>query len=182
MEIIETGIEGLLIIKPKIFGDARGFFCETYNKKRYQDAGIMQDFCQDNLSKSTYGVIRGLHFQLNPESQSKLVSVVEGRVYDVAVDIRVGSPTYGKWYGVELDADSKTQFLIPRGFAHGFLVLSEEAVFTYKVDNVYAPQAEASVLFSDEQIGIEWPIDAKEMILSPKDLAAVPFGEAEYFD
>jgi dTDP-4-dehydrorhamnose 3,5-epimerase len=170
MEIIETGIEGLLIIKPKIFGDARGYFCETYNKKRYQDAGIMQDFCQDNLSKSTYGVIRGLHFQLNPESQSKLVSVVEGRVYDVAVDIRVGSPTYGKWYGVELDADSKTQFLIPRGFAHGFSVLSETAVFTYKCDNLYNAQLEGGVMYNDPTLNIDWGIPADKQIISEKDL------------
>ena len=178
MEIIETGIEGLLIIKPKIFGDARGYFCETYNKKRYQDAGIMQDFCQDNLSKSTYGVIRGLHFQLNPESQSKLVSVVEGRVYDVAVDIRVGSPTYGKWYGVELDADSKTQFLIPRGFAHGFLTLTDNVTFVYEVDNFYSKEHDAGILWNDPEIDVDWGLDC-EPILSDKDKNAPIFKDSK---
>ena len=126
--------------------------------------------------------MRGLHFQKGKDAQSKLVRVVKGRVLDVAVDMRRSSPTFGKYVMAELSDENKMQFFIPRGFAHGFLVLSDEAVFTYKVDNVYAPQAEASVLFSDQQIDIEWPIDAKDMILSPKDLAAVPFCEAEYFD
>ena len=169
MEVIETGIEGLLIIKPKIFGDSRGYFCETYNKKRYRDAGIIQEFCQDNLSCSTYGVIRGLHYQLHPESQSKLVSVVEGKVFDVAVDLRKDSPTFGKWHGVVLDAESKTQFLIPQGFAHGFSVLSEKAVFTYKCDNLYNPSLEGGIRFDDPELNIDWMIPEDKRIISEKD-------------
>ncbi|MBP5318392.1 MAG: dTDP-4-dehydrorhamnose 3,5-epimerase [Paludibacteraceae bacterium] len=169
MEVIETGIRDLLIIRPRIFGDSRGYFCETYNEARYREAGITQRFCQDNLSKSCYGVIRGLHFQLQPASQAKLVSVVQGRVYDVAVDLRQGSPTYGRWYGVELDAESKTQFLIPQGFAHGFSVLSPEAVFTYKCDNLYAPQLEGGIRFDDPDLGIDWKIPADKRIISEKD-------------
>lgn len=170
MEIIETGIKDLLVIQPKVFGDARGYFCETYNEKRYREAGINYNFCQDNLSKSTYGVIRGLHFQLQPASQAKLVSVVVGVVYDVAVDLRAGSPTYGKWYGVELDGDKKTQFMIPQGFAHGFSVLSKEAVFTYKCDNLYTPSLEGGVMFNDPALGIDWRIPENKMNLSEKDL------------
>ncbi|MBP5259819.1 MAG: dTDP-4-dehydrorhamnose 3,5-epimerase [Paludibacteraceae bacterium] len=170
MEVIETGIEGLKVIQPKLFGDARGYFCETYNEARYREAGILQQFCQDNLSKSRYGVIRGLHFQLQPKSQSKLVSVVSGVVYDVAVDLRKGSPTYGQWYGVKLDGESKTQFLIPQGFAHGFSVLSEEAVFTYKCDNLYAPELEGGIAYNDPDLAIDWQIPEAERIISEKDL------------
>lgn len=169
MEIIETGIPGLLVIKPKIFGDSRGYFCETYNKKAYEAVGIKQNFCQDNLSKSSYGVIRGLHYQLQAESQAKLVSVVIGEVYDVAVDIRKGSPTYGKWYGIRLDAETKTQFFIPQGFAHGFSVLSETAVFTYKCDNFYNPALEGGIQFDDPELGIDWMIPADKRIISDKD-------------
>jgi len=169
MEIIETGIPGLLVIKPKLFGDSRGYFCETYNAARYQEAGITAAFCQDNLSKSSYGVIRGLHFQKNPHCQAKLVSVFSGRVYDVAVDLRRNSPTYGRWYGIELDGESKTQFFIPRGFAHGFSVLSETAVFTYKCDNLYAPDSEGGLRFDDPQLGIDWKIPEDKRLLSEKD-------------
>lgn len=170
MEIFETGIEGLKVIQPRIFADERGFFCETYNEKRYNECGIAQKFCQDNMSKSSYGVIRGLHFQLNPSAQSKLVSVVIGKVYDVAVDLRKGSPTYGQWYGVELDGEKKQQFLIPRGFAHGFSVLSETAVFSYKCDNLYAPEAEGGIRFDDPDLGIDWKIPEEKRILSEKDM------------
>ena len=169
MEIIETGIEGLKVIQPKLFGDARGYFCETYNEARYREAGITQRFCQDNLSKSCYGVIRGLHFQLQPKSQAKLVSVVSGVVYDVAVDLRKGSPTYGKWYGIRLDGEKKTQFLIPQGFAHGFSVLSKEAVFTYKCDNLYAPELEGGIAYNDPELAIDWQIPADKRIISEKD-------------
>ncbi len=169
MEIIETGIKDLLVIQPQVFGDARGYFCETYNDKRYRDAGINYNFCQDNLSKSVYGVIRGLHFQLQPASQAKLVSVVVGNVYDVAVDLRKGSPTYGKWFGVELDGDKKTQFMIPQGFAHGFSVLSDIAVFTYKCDNLYTPSLEGGIAFDDPELGIDWKIPADKRIISEKD-------------
>lgn len=169
MEIIETGIKDLLVIQPKVFGDARGYFCETYNEARYREAGIKYNFCQDNLSKSVYGVIRGLHFQLQPASQAKLVSVVVGRVFDVAVDLRKGSPTYGKWYGVELDGDKKTQFMIPQGFAHGFSVLTEQAVFTYKCDNLYTPSLEGGIIYNDPDLNIDWRIPEEKRIISEKD-------------
>lgn len=182
MEYISTAIEGVYLIKPRVFNDARGYFMESFKQEEFDTNVYPVKFVQDNESMSSYGVLRGLHYQRGEWSQAKLVRVIKGRVLDVAVDMRRSSPTFGKYVMAELSEDNKMQFFIPRGFAHGFLVLSDEAVFTYKVDNVYAPQAEASVLFSDEQIGIDWPIDAKEMILSPKDLAAVPFCEAEYFD
>ena len=182
MEYISTAIEGVYLIKPRVFNDARGYFMEAFKQEEFDANVYPVKFVQDNESMSSYGVLRGLHYQKGEWSQAKLVRVIKGRVLDVAVDMRKSSPTFGKYVMAELSEENKLQFFIPRGFAHGFLVLSDEAVFTYKVDNVYAPQAEASVLFSDEQIGIEWPIDAKEMILSPKDLVAVPFGEAEYFD
>lgn len=182
MEYISTAIEGVYLIKPRVFNDARGYFMEAFKQEEFDANVYPVKFVQDNESMSSYGVLRGLHYQKGEWSQAKLVRVIKGRVLDVAVDMRKSSPTFGKFVMAELSEENKLQFFIPRGFAHGFLVLSDEAVFTYKVDNVYAPQAEASVLFSDEQIGIEWPIDAKEMILSPKDLVAVPFGEAEYFD
>lgn len=182
MEYISTAIEGVYLIKPRVFNDARGYFMEAFKQEEFDANVYPVKFVQDNESMSSYGVLRGLHYQKGEWSQAKLVRVIKGRVLDVAVDMRKSSPTFGKYVMAELSEENKLQFFIPRGFAHGFLVLSDEAVFTYKVDNVYAPQAEASVLFSDEQIGIEWPIDAKEMILSPKDQSAVPFGEAEYFD
>jgi len=182
MEYISTAIEGVYLIKPRVFNDARGYFMEAFKQEEFDANVYPVKFVQDNESMSSYGVLRGLHYQKGEWSQAKLVRVIKGRVLDVAVDMRKSSPTFGKYVMAELSEENKLQFFIPRGFAHGFLVLSDEAVFTYKVDNVYAPQAEASVLFSDEQIGIEWPIDAKEMLLSPKDLVAVPFGEAEYFD
>lgn len=169
MEIIETPIKDLLVIKPRVFNDARGYFLETYNAERYHEAGIAQDFVQDNMSKSAYGVVRGLHFQRPPYSQSKLVSVTVGRVWDVAVDLRKGSPTYGQWHGVELTDENHLQFLIPRGFAHGFSVLSETAIFTYKCDNLYHPEADGGILFNDPDLGIDWKIPADKMILSAKD-------------
>ena len=182
MEYISTAIEGVYLIKPRVFNDARGYFMEAFKQEEFDANVYPVKFVQDNESMSSYGVLRGLHYQKGEWSQAKLVRVIKGRVLDVAVDMRRSSPTFGKYVMVELSDENKMQFFIPRGFAHGFLVLSDEAVFTYKVDNAYAPQAEASVLFSDKQIGIEWPIEAKDMILSPKDLVAVPFGEAEYFD
>jgi dTDP-4-dehydrorhamnose 3,5-epimerase len=169
MEILETPIKDLLIIKPRVFNDARGYFFETYNAERYHEAGIAQDFVQDNLSKSSFGVVRGLHFQRAPYSQSKLVSVTVGRVWDVAVDLRAGSPTYGQWYGVELTDENHLQYLIPRGFAHGFSVLSETAIFTYKCDNLYHPEADGGIMFNDPDLGIDWKIPAEKMLLSEKD-------------
>ena len=182
MEYISTAIEGVYLIKPRVFNDARGYFMEAFKQEEFDANVYPVRFVQDNESMSTYGVLRGLHYQKGEYSQAKLVRVIKGRVLDVAVDMRKSSPTFGKYVMAELSDENKMQFFIPRGFAHGFLVLSDEAVFTYKVDNAYAPQAEASVLFSDEQIGIEWPISAEEMILSPKDLSAVAFSEAECFE
>ena len=160
MEILTTPIKDLLIIQPRVFSDARGYFCETYNEQRYAEAGITAHFVQDNQSKSSYGVVRGLHFQHNPHCQAKLVSVTVGKVWDVAVDLRKDSPTFGQWFGVELSAENHRQFFIPRGFAHGFSVLSETAVFTYKCDNLYHPESEGGILFNDPDLNIDWKIPA----------------------
>lgn len=170
MEIIKTPIEGLLIIKPRVFADARGFFIESYNEARYREAGVDVSFCQDNMSQSQYGVIRGLHYQLAPHSQSKLVSAVQGTVWDVAVDLRQGSPTYGQWYGVELNDVEKTQFFIPKGFAHGFSVLSETAIFAYKCDDLYNPPLERGLMYNDPTLNIDWKIPADKAVISEKDL------------
>jgi len=170
MEIIETPIKDLVIIKPRVFADARGFFCETYNEERYHAAGIKQHFVQDNQSKSSYGVVRGLHFQLAPYSQAKLVSVTVGAVWDVAVDLRQSSPTYGQWYGVELTADNHLQYLIPQGFAHGFSVLSETAIFTYKCDNLYHPEVDGGLMFNDPDLNIDWKIPLDKALVSEKDM------------
>lgn len=169
MEIIETGFEGLKIIKPQVFGDSRGFFVETYNEKRYRDAGIDYLFVQDNMSSSTRGVVRGLHFQRPPFTQAKLVQVIEGRVLDVVVDLRVGSATFGRWYSVDLTGENHWQFLIPRGFAHGFAVLSDTALFSYKCDNLYNPQSEGGIRFDDPDLNIDWGIDLADANTSDKD-------------
>ena len=169
MQIFKTPIEGLLVIEPKVVHDARGYFVETYNEQRYREVGVDAVFVQDNKSSSTYGVVRGLHFQRPPYTQAKLVSCAEGRVLDVAVDLRKDSPTYGQHFAVELDADSQRQFYIPRGFAHGFSVLSERAVFTYKCDNLYHPEADGGILLTDTALGIDWRVPADQMILSEKD-------------
>ncbi len=179
MEIIQTPIPDLLIIKPRVFEDARGFFCETYNLKTYQDAGINLNFCQDNQSKSSYGVIRGLHYQLNPQSQSKLVSAAVGSVWDVAVDLRKNSPTFGQWFGVELSEENHLQFLIPQGFAHGFSVLSETALFTYKCDNFYSPTLERGIMYNDPKLDIDWKIPADKAEVSMKDLKHPLFKDAD---
>ena len=181
MEFIKTEIEGVFIIQPKVFEDARGYFFEAWKKAEFDEHVGKVEFIQDNESKSSFGVLRGLHYQRGEFSQAKLVRVISGRVLDVAVDLRRQSPTFGRYVMTELSAENKRQFFIPRGFAHGFLVLSDEAVFTYKVDNVYAPQAEASIRWDDEQIGIKWPIETSKVLLSEKDRHARPFSEAEYF-
>lgn len=181
MEFIKTEIEGVFIIQPKVFEDARGYFFEAWKKAEFDEHVGKVEFIQDNESKSSFGVLRGLHYQRGEFSQAKLVRVISGRVLDVAVDLRRQSPTFGRYVMTELSAENKRQFFIPRGFAHGFLVLSDEAVFTYKVDNVYAPQAEASIRWDDEQIGIKWPIETSLVLLSEKDRRARPFSEAEYF-
>ena len=169
MNVIKTPIEGLLVIEPQVFHDARGYFCETYNEQRYHEAGITAQFVQDNQSCSSYGVVRGLHFQRPPYTQAKLVSCTVGKVLDVAVDLRHDSPTYGKWYAVELSAENHSQFFIPRGFAHGFSVLSDTAVFTYKCDNLYHPEADGGLLLSDPALNIDWQVPAEKRILSEKD-------------
>ncbi|SHK24049.1 dTDP-4-dehydrorhamnose 3,5-epimerase [Tepidibacter formicigenes] len=168
-KFIETSIKDLYIIEPKVFGDNRGYFMESYNKKDFHEAGLTMDFVQDNESKSKKGVLRGLHFQTK-HTQGKLVRVTKGKVFDVAVDLRKGSPTYGKWEGVILTEENKRQFYVPEGFAHGFLVLSDEAVFNYKCTDYYAPEYDAGVLWNDSDIGIDWPLDdIEEVILSDKD-------------
>lgn len=170
MKIIETEIQGLFIIEPDVYGDSRGYFFESFNKRRFEEqTGISVDFVQDNESRSTYGVVRGLHFQKPPHAQAKLVRVVSGRVLDVAVDLREGSPTYGRHVAVELSGENHRQVFIPKGFAHGFSVLSEEAVFQYKCDDYYAPETEGAVAWDDPDIAIDWRIPADDMILSEKD-------------
>ena len=169
MNIIKTPIEGLLVIEPQVFKDARGNFVETYNAQRYREAGIEAQFVQDNQSCSSYGVVRGLHFQRPPYCQSKLVCCTVGRVLDVAVDLRKGSKTFGQWYSVELSEENKRQFFIPRGFAHGFSVLSEQAIFTYKCDNLYHPESEGGILLSDPNLAIDWQVPEELRILSDKD-------------
>ena len=181
MEYLKTEIDGVWIIQQKVFNDARGYFFEAWKKEEFEQHVGRVDFIQDNESKSSYGVLRGLHYQKGDSSQAKLVRVIKGRVVDVAVDIRRNSPTFGKYVMVELSDENKRQFFIPRGFAHGFLVLSDEAVFTYKVDNPYAPQSEASIRFDDPDIAINWPIDAKDILTSAKDLNALSLKYAELF-
>ena len=168
---IETGIKDLYVIEPKVFEDNRGFFMETYNKKDFKEIGINEEFVQDNHSKSVKGVLRGLHFQ-KEYPQAKLVRVIRGEVYDVAVDLRKGSETYGRYYGVYLSSENKKQFFIPRGFAHGFLVLSDEAKFTYKCDDVYNHEAEGGLAWNDPDVNIKWPMERlkeDEILTSPKD-------------
>ena len=164
---IKTSIDGVVIIEPKVYGDHRGYFMETYKKTDFDEAGLKYDFVQDNQSKSTRGVLRGLHFQKNFQ-QAKLVRVISGEVFDVCVDLRKGSPTYGKWEGVILTAENKRMFMIPRGFAHGFVVLSETAEFVYKCDEVYHPEDEGGIMWNDPNIGINWPYEGEPM-LSEKD-------------
>ncbi|SMF67513.1 dTDP-4-dehydrorhamnose 3,5-epimerase [Pseudobacteriovorax antillogorgiicola] len=174
MDVENTSIPDVKLVKPKIFGDHRGYFLETFHRDRYFDAGIQAEFVQDNLSKSNYGVLRGLHLQ-HPRSQGKLVSVIRGEVFDVAVDIRIGSPTFGKWVGVYLNETNKHQLWVPRGFAHGFVVTSDEAVFSYKCDEFYAPEHELSIKWDDPEIGIQWPVS--EPKLSNKDQDGTPLKE-----
>ena len=174
INVIEKKLPGVLLLEPKVFGDERGFFMETWHADRYEEAGLPSRFVQDNLSFSQRGVLRGLHFQ-NPDQQGKLVYVLQGEVYDVAVDIRVGSPTFGEWTAVTLSMENKRQFYVPEGFAHGFLVTSDSALFAYKCTAKYNANAEAAVLWNDPEIGIEWPMDAP--VLSEKDSAASLLGE-----
>lgn len=170
MNIIKTEIEGLLIVEPRVFGDSRGYFFESFNERDFKtQTGVDVRFVQDNESRSRYGVVRGLHFQMPPYAQTKLVRVVEGTVLDIAVDIRAGSPTYGRHVEVELSADNKRQFFIPKGFAHGFAVLSETAIFQYKCDEYYHPEAEGAIAWDDPALAIEWRIKQDDVLLSEKD-------------
>jgi dTDP-4-dehydrorhamnose 3,5-epimerase len=180
MKVTTTPIEGLLIIEPTVFGDDRGFFYESFNAQRFADlTGVRADFVQDNHSRSARNVLRGMHYQIQ-QAQGKLVRVVSGSVYDVAVDLRKSSPTFGKWFGVELSAENKRQFWIPPGFAHGFAVTSEFAEFLYKTTDYYAPEHERSLLWNDPTVGIEWPLDGTPL-LSAKDQKALPLAQAEVF-
>lgn len=182
MEIISTNLPDVKIIKPDVFGDARGYFFESWNNEKYSANGIDRQWIQDNESCSSYGVLRGLHYQLPPYTQAKLVRVISGKVLDVAVDIRKGSPTFGKYAAVELSDENKFQLFIPRGFAHGFAVLSKTAIFAYKCDNSYNPASERGIAFNDPALGIDWQIDIEKAILSAKDLKHPVLADAEIFD
>ena len=179
MEIIETGFAGLYVIKPTVYSDQRGYFFESYNQDTYLKAGIQFIPVQDNESKSSKGVIRGLHYQLRPHDQAKLIRVVSGKIFDVALDLRRDKPTYGKWFGVELDSESKHQFFIPTGFAHGFSVLSDIAVIQYKVDNVYNKLAERGIAYNDPELDIDWRTEDCVPVISEKDQKNPPFRKAE---
>jgi len=179
MKIIETDIPGVRIIEPQVFGDSRGWFAEQYNAARYKAAGIDADFVQDNESFSSKGVVRGLHWQAAPHTQAKLVRVVRGSVWDVVVDIRRGSPTYGRHAAVTLSAENRRQFFIPRGFAHGFIVLEDDTLFSYKCDRPYCREADRGTLFNDPELGIEWPDLGIPLRLSEKDMRHPPFRDIE---
>ncbi len=170
MNIEQTIISDLIILHPSVFADSRGYFFESYNRDEFARHGLHYDFVQDNQSFSTYGTIRGLHFQKGEHAQAKLVRVLQGRVLDVAVDLREGSPTFGKWVSVELSEENRTMFMIPRGFAHGFSVLSETAVFAYKCDNTYCRESEGGILYNDPELSIDWRIESGKAVLSDKDL------------
>ncbi len=180
MKVIPTAIEGVVVIEPDLFGDERGYFSESFSERRFCEQVRSVRFVQDNESKSSYGVLRGLHFQKPPHAQSKLVRVIKGRVLDVAVDIRRGSPTFGEHVAVELTAENHRQLFIPRGFAHGFSVLSDEAIFQYKCDNYYAPQAEGAVAWNDPDLAIDWRLPADKVLLSEKDRHHPRLKEAEW--
>jgi dTDP-4-dehydrorhamnose 3,5-epimerase len=179
MKVLPTEFPDLFIIEPKVFEDERGYFYESYNQSVFQSQGIQICFVQDNQSKSGYGVTRGLHYQLNLKAQTKLVRVLQGAIWDVAVDLRKNSPTYGKWFGMELTAENKKQLLIPKGFAHGFSVLSEMAVVFYKCDELYSPQEERGIMYNDPFLNIDWKVPASKIILSAKDLKHPGFNLAD---
>ena len=179
MNIVKTSIPDVLILEPRVFSDPRGYFFESFSQKKFEEEVCKTIFVQDNESKSSFGVLRGLHFQKAPDAQSKLVRIIQGKVLDVAVDIRVGSPTYGQHVAVELSGENKRQFFIPRGFAHGFVVLSDEVIFQYKCDNYYAPQSEGSLAWDDPALGIDWKIDSSKVLLSEKDKKSPLLSELE---
>jgi dTDP-4-dehydrorhamnose 3,5-epimerase len=180
MQFTRTDISDVIVIEPKVHGDSRGYFVETFRQDKLEEfLGFKIHFCQDNESKSSKGVLRGLHYQLAPAAQTKLVRVIQGRVLDVAVDIRKNSPTFGQHVAVELSAENKKQLLIPRGFAHGFVVLEDDTVFAYKVDNYYSPENDRGILFNDETLGIDWTLEYKELNLSQKDTVQPTLAEAK---
>jgi len=180
MKFIRTDIPDVIIIEPKVHGDERGYFVETFRADKLEAfLGYKINFCQDNESKSSRGVLRGLHYQLHPAAQTKLVRVIQGKVLDVAVDIRKGSPTFGKHVCVELTAENKRQLLVPRGFAHGFVVLEDDTIFAYKVDNYYSPENDRGIAFDDEELGIDWKIPKEELLLSDKDTKQPKLSETE---
>jgi dTDP-4-dehydrorhamnose 3,5-epimerase len=181
MEFIRTDIPDVIIIEPRVFGDERGFFMETWQRSTFAEHGIDFDFVQDNHSLSGKGILRGLHYQLK-QPQGKLVRVVSGEVFDVAVDIRKGSPWFGKWVGATLSSENKRMFWVPPGFAHGFYVLSDQAEFVYKCTDFYAPEHERSIIWNDPDLNIEWPLDGTEPVLSAKDCEGIIFKEAECYD
>ncbi len=180
MEVIKTEIEGVVIIEPRIFKDDRGYFYESFSQREFEEKVCRTTFVQDNQSKSSYGVVRGLHFQKPPYCQSKLVRCIKGAVLDVAVDIRKGSPTFGKYVAVELTEDNHRQFFVPRGFAHGFAVLSDEAVFQYKCDNFYNKESEGAVAWNDEELAIDWKVPAEKVVLSEKDRQNKCIADADF--
>ena len=180
MEVIKTEIEGVVIIEPRIFKDERGYFYESFSQREFEEKVCRTTFVQDNQSKSSYGVLRGLHFQKPPYCQSKLVRCIKGAVLDVAVDIRKGSPTFGKYVAVELTEENHRQFFVPRGFAHGFAVLSDEAVFQYKCDNFYNKESEGSVAWNDPELNIDWRIPFDKVLLSEKDKLSKNIADADY--
>lgn len=169
MKLIETGIKDLFIIEPKVFGDSRGYFFESYSQKHFQDLGLNYQFIQDNESFSKYGTLRGLHFQKGEYAQAKLVKVISGRVLDVVVDLRKDSATYKKTFSIELSSEDKKMMIVPRGFAHGFVVLSQDAIFSYKCDNFYVPSQESGIIYNDQQLSIDWKIPNDKLVLSEKD-------------
>ena len=180
MEVIKTEIDGVVIIEPRLFKDDRGYFYESFSQREFEEKVCRTTFVQDNQSKSSYGVLRGLHFQKPPYCQSKLVRCIKGAVLDVAVDLRKGSPTFGKYVAVELSEDNHRQFFVPRGFAHGFAVLTPEAVFQYKCDNFYNKESEGSVAWNDPQLAIDWRIPADKVLLSEKDKLSKNIADADY--
>ncbi len=179
MKFIQTGIPDLYIVEPTIFQDSRGYFYEAFNTQKFAESGINIVFNQDNQSKSQKGVIRGLHYQLDPQAQTKLIRVIKGTIYDVAVDIRKGSPTFGQTYGIELSSDNYKQLLVPQGFAHGFSVLSDEAIVLYKCDNLYHKASERGIYYADPDLNIDWQVDPKEAIVSEKDTMLPAFDKAD---
>ncbi|MDI3521033.1 MAG: dTDP-4-dehydrorhamnose 3,5-epimerase [Anaerophaga sp.] len=179
MKFIPTQVKDCVIIEPKVFGDHRGYFFESYNQKQFEKHIGKVDFVQDNESRSSRGVLRGLHFQLPPYNQAKLVRCIEGEVLDIAVDLRKDSPTFKKYVSVKLSSENKKQLFVPRGFAHGFVVLSPTAIFAYKVDNWYAPEHDSGIIWNDPEIGVDWQISKKDILLSDKDSTLKPFKETE---